>query len=469
MATFKKEWFNPLYFILNDALKKHPEISKVFCYGSKSSAKTFSIAQYISKECYLYNTDAICFRKESTRIKTTLKKTFSKAIKQTRLQNGYTTQDFQFKTTKGNNIVLTGLDNEDKVKGLEEFGYLLFDELDHYKFEEYEQADLSFRGESAKVFFATWNPTSDKLWIKPYLETFTWYDYELQLPSPQSFVKISECGTMLYIKTVYTDNYWTVGSPCGTYGFKDEKLLHKYEVLKQTNYKSWLVNCMGEWGIAEVKNPFITAMTDRLFNPELSFDPRLPIWASFDINNDPLTCVVSQCSDGQHSKTSGFIRTFDEFKISNDVLMEYKGWDKYMVICHLIRKKYPNAPAYITGDSSGWQGNAMFKADEPSMYIYVAKMLRSNPQTMLKTPKYNLKHTVSKTLCNSALSFHPQLQINPNTCPVLANEIKTAQTDENGKLIKDRETNPLDSFDAWRYQLSTVLYPYWLKNAAELI
>lgn len=225
----------------------------------------------------------------------------------------------------------------------------------------------------------------------------------------------------------------------------------------------------GEFIEEKPERPFITAMTDRLFNPELSFDPRLPIWASFDINNDPLTCVVSQCSDGQHSKTSGFIRTFDEFKISNDVLMEYKGWDKYMVICHLIRKKYPNAPAYITGDSSGWQGNAMFKADEPSMYIYVAKMLRSNPQTMLKTPKYNLKHTVSKTLCNSALSFHPQLQINPNTCPVLANEIKTAQTDENGKLIKDRETNPLDSFDAWRYQLSTVLYPYWLKNAAELM
>lgn len=234
--------------------------------------------------------------------------------------------------------------------------------------------------------------------------------------------------------------------------------------------KSYSQMIEGDWDATDsVDRPFITADTSRLFNPQLSFDPRLPIWVSFDINNEPLTGIISQCSDGQHSKTSGFIRTFDEFKISNDVLMEYKGWDKYMVICHLIRKKYPNAPAYITGDSSGWQGNAMFKADEPSMYIYVAKMLRSNPQTMLKTPKYNLKHTVSKTLCNSALSFHPQLQINPNTCPVLANEIKTAQTDENGKLIKDRESNPLDSFDAWRYQLSTVLYPYWLKNAAELM
>jgi len=469
MATFRKEWFNPLYFIINDALKKYPKINKCFIYGSKSSAKTFSICQYIAKEVSLKNTDAIAFRKESARIKTTLKKSFQKAITQTRLDNVYTVRDFQINNANGKTIVFKGLDSDDKVKGIEDFGYLLFDELDHFSYEDYEQADLSFRGEVAKCFFLTWNPVSDKLWIKPYLDGFTWEMFEMQLPSPESFVKISSCGTMLYIKTLYTDNYWTVGSPDGSYGYYDENLLQKYAALKISNKRSWLVNCMAEWGQPEIKQPFITADTSRLFNPQLSFDPRLPVWVSFDINNEPLTGIISQCSDGQHSKTSGFIRTFDEFKISHDVLMEYKGWDKYMVICHLIRKKYPNAPAYITGDSSGWQGNAMFKADEPSMYIYVAKMLRSNPQTMLKTPKYNLKHTVSKTLCNSALSFHPQLQINPNTCPVLANEIKTAQTDENGKLIKDRETNPLDSFDAWRYQIATMLYPYWLKNAAELM
>ena len=225
----------------------------------------------------------------------------------------------------------------------------------------------------------------------------------------------------------------------------------------------------GEFMEEKPLNPFITAMTDRLFNPELSFDPRLPIWASFDINNDPLTCVLSQCSEGQHSKIYGFIRTFDEFKVSKEELIKYHGWDKYMVIVHLIRNKYPNSPVFITGDMSGWQGNPMFKADEPSMYIYVSRLLRSNPETMLKTPRFNLKHTVSKTLINSALSFHPQIQVNPNTCPVLASEIHSAHTDENGQLVKNRETSPLDSFDAWRYQIATMLYPYWLKNASELM
>ena len=189
-------------------------------------------------------------------------KTFKKSIRLTRLHNGYIFNEFQHNTLKGNSIVFKGLDSEDKVKGIEDFGYMLFDELDHFTMDDFEQADISFRGEVAKVAFFTWNPVSDKLWIKLYLDSIEWVDTEYKLPSNNSFVKISDCGTMLLIKTIYTDNYWTVGSPCGSYGYVDNKLLDKYDRIKITNYKLWLVNAMGEWGVSENKSPFFYAFDE---------------------------------------------------------------------------------------------------------------------------------------------------------------------------------------------------------------
>ena len=453
MATFRKEWFNPLYFILNDALKKHPEISKVFCYGSKSSAKTFSIGQYIAKECYLNNTDAICFRKESTRIKTTLKKTFSKAIKQTRLQNGYVTQDFMFKTTKGNSIVLTGLDNEDKVKGIEEFGYLLFDELDHYSFEEFEQADLSFRGESAKVFFATWNPISDKIWVKPYLDGFKWNDYELQLPSPESFVKISECGTMLYIKTIYTDNFWTVGSPCGTYGYKDDKLLQKYETLKTTNYKSWLVNCMGEWGIAENKNPFFYALdpTKHYAVNDIIWNKSDVLYLAFDFNISPMTCVVAQLKAGV------YLNIIKAYKIRNITIKEF---------CGQIKRDFPGAIFKVTADPAGNSRSVGYDSVTTTMHSIIRQSLNIGLNQMDK-PMLNWNRRDAwqeiRIFCNSVLQHHPNINISPKAAIELINDLEMATTIENeDKLYKtsgDTEFG-MHLTDCFIYLLTTYFNTY---------
>lgn len=434
MAKFKKEWFNPLYFILQDALKKHPEISKVFCYGSKSSAKTFSIAQYIAKECYLRKTDAICFRKESTRIQITLKKTFSKAIRQTRLQNGYITQDFKFKTTKDNSINLSGLDSEDKVKGLEDFGYLLFDELDHFTFGEYEQADISFRGECAKVFFLTWNPISDKVWIKPYLDSFVWHDYEMQLPSPQSFVKISECGTMLYIKTVYTDNYWTVGSPCGTYGLHDKKLLAKYEALKKTNYQSWLVNCMGEWGKVLTGGEFW-----KYFKPEshvdesATWDEAQPIHLTWDDNVNPfLTCLVWQ-GVGEH------VRQIDEICLEDPRNRVYDTCKEFMTRYPLDRVQ----GLFVYGDRTAMKEDTKMKKGE-NFYTKVMEYLAAyKPRLRMQTA--NPSVVMSAGFVNEIYAGRIEgasITISPR-CTKSINDYQYALEDSDGTLKKVKKTHPV--------------------------
>jgi len=457
VIKFKKNWFNPLYFILNDALKDNPRINKVFIYGSKSSAKTLTIGQYIAKECYINKTDAICFRKESSRLKTSLIKTFKKSIRLTRLHNGYIFNEFQHNTLKGNSIVFKGLDSEDKVKGIEDFGYMLFDELDHFTMDDFEQADISFRGEVAKVAFFTWNPVSDKLWIKPYLDSIEWVDTEYKLPSNNSFVKISDCGTMLLIKTIYTDNYWTVGSPCGSYGYIDNKLLDKYDRLKKTNYKLWLVNAMGEWGVSENKSPFFYAFDEDKHVSKVTLSPNkdLPLYLSFDFNIDPATCVVSQFHEGS------FINILKSYKINNCTLKE---------LLTRIKSDYPGYVYVITSDPAGGSRNAGYDSIDTTMH----KIIRTNLNlglSQLHKPMLNFTRNNAwqelRIFCNNILQNHPNINICPVNCKELIHDLTIATTIEGSDKMHKTSGNTeygMHLTDCFMYTLATWFNKFAKRN-----
>jgi len=209
MLRLKKDWFNPLYFHLLKYIEV-PTIRKIMIYGGKSSAKTFSIAQLLSIKAYTQKASSICYRKEQTTIKTTLKPAFVKSIEGCYLQNVTDVMDFQINSVSDAKIVFRGLDTEGKVKGIEGFKYLLFDELDHYTEEEWLQANLSLRGIENQKLFATWNPVDENIWIKKELDTYQWTDLPLIVDDNQhsklddgSSVQLSNEGKILLIKTTY--------------------------------------------------------------------------------------------------------------------------------------------------------------------------------------------------------------------------------------------------------------------------
>ena len=128
--TYSRKWFNPLFFILEDIIKNKPKIKRVLIYGGKSSSKTASVSQLLAKRGLENRENSILFRKESTRVATTIKKSFQLGIDTTRLTQGWKTLDREFRSITGGQVVLTGLDSEDKAKGVEGYNYVLFDELD---------------------------------------------------------------------------------------------------------------------------------------------------------------------------------------------------------------------------------------------------------------------------------------------------------------------------------------------------
>ena len=251
-----KKWVNPLFWEI-DKWAKDSRVAEVYVYGGKGSSKSWTLAQYVSLKGYTKNKSTLAFRKESSRIKLTLKKTFKGAIESMRLKDCYEHLDFKFRG-QGYEISLTGLDDPEKAKGVEGFDYVLMDELNQFSKEEHEQVALSLRGKEGQILFGTWNPVSEDMWVKTELiDSEEWIEVDHTLPSPDSYVKVSSDGTKVLIKTDYRDNYWAVGSPCGTYGFVDDKLIKKYERLKTLNHHSWLVNVKGEWGQSQNEKPWL--------------------------------------------------------------------------------------------------------------------------------------------------------------------------------------------------------------------
>lgn len=433
---YKNNWFNPLFHIIRDIEISRPKVNKIFCYGSKSSAKTLTIAQYLAIKG-MAGLSSIAYRKESARINDTIKKSFKEAIKYTRLTNGYTQMDKQFRSIYKGEIVLRGLDSESKVKGLEGYSYLLFDELDHFTQEEFTEADLSFRGQVAKIAFFTWNPVSERIWIKAYLDSIEWHSTEYELPSAASFIKISSCGTMILIKTDYNDNFWTVGSPCGTYGYRDESLLQKYESLKTLNYAKYRVVALGEWGVTEVQSPAVSTFDTTIHVGKPEYDPRFPLIFSVDFNTNPLACTV-----WQHYKieSTHYIRCLREIGLENK---------KTSDLIDFIQTSYTPmelSRCYFTGDATG----KIERTENLSNWMQIEKAFRLGSR--LHLPSSNPHVLSSLAHCDFIFHRHKNILID-ETCHRLIYELQYTEKDDSGLVKKDRNKleQRADFLDTMRY------------------
>ena len=158
--------------------------------------------------------------------------------------------DFKIANDKGSNIIFKGLDTEGKVKGIEGFTYLLFDEIDQFEQEEWVQANLSLRGLPNQKLFATWNPVDENIWIKKELDRYQWTALPNTIEgkpesklSDYSRIQQSDDGKILLIKTTYHDNAWITGR--GDIP-RDQNLIDEYESLKEVDFNWYNVNVLGK-------------------------------------------------------------------------------------------------------------------------------------------------------------------------------------------------------------------------------
>jgi hypothetical protein len=199
----------------------------------------------------------------------------------------------------------------------------------------------------------------------------------------------------------------------------------------------------GNWDLNVNDNPFFYSYNQRHSTLEsYSIDRSKPIQLSFDFNQDPCVCVVSQRMDKS-------LNIFDTI-IENH--KSYAGLSPLEAVCKTIKQKYLDTnivkPYYIqvTGDASGRSGSAD-RQDNYTFYTTIAKSLGINP-IQIVTRKMNTTHVFSGRICNEVLR---SVNIKFWNVPELTADINRAYSDNEGSLNEAKKKHGLHLVDAFRY------------------
>lgn len=440
--VLRRKWFNPLYFIV-EKLMDDPQVRTILVYGGKSSAKTVSLCQNLARAAVFNRHNSLAYRKESNRIDTTLKKSFSKAVDSMFLNPLVRKMDRSYRVDNGAEIVMQGLDNEEKAKGIESFRYVLLDELNQFTIGEYEQFQMSLRGMPGMKLFGTWNPVDERSWVKTDLvDTIEWTKTSKYgiLPSPKSSVKVSQDGKTVLIKTVYTDNFWIVGAPCRTYGFRDENLIHYYEVsLKKANYNAYRVNVLGEWGKTTYGGEFLKQWRTEKHTGLHPYIPGNAVYLIFDENTVPyFPCAVFQIKEDTGSNRA------EAFQVAEFALKNPDNTTKAMgrEITRKLLEWGHNEAVFIGGDATSVRDDVKQEKGHNLFKLMSMELAQFRPRLIV--PKSNPSVVTSALFVNSILENEIEdicFRVDDN-CNTSIVDYENTKEDKNGKVDKKTVTDP---------------------------
>lgn len=319
--SYKK--FNPNFHHLKDALK-NDDLRFIFLKGGSSSAKSYSIAQCFLLECLGSGYNTKVYRKTGASIEDSIYKTFKEVA-----YNLHIDKLFRFTENKieclvnGSYITFSGLDNPEKIKGLESYQYVFCEEISEFDISDFKQIRKRLRGRKGQKIVAAFNPVSETLWIKTEIfdkEKFTELPNDLRgkLKDPYTkkvlsaeystiYKKLINTGRYVYnprtgkdelhkpdtlvLWSTYLNNFWVVGSPCGAYGYYDRQTIADFEKDKITDYNQYRIYALGEWGTIQTGGEYLPAFNQNTHITNICYNKDYPIHVSIDNNVLPYISV----------------------------------------------------------------------------------------------------------------------------------------------------------------------------------
>ena len=420
---FEDGIFNQLYYEINDAFN-NKDIRYIFAYGGSSSSKTYSICQRIvvyMLEGELNN--SFVFKKISSKIDDTIFATFKKIISDCGLNEYFKIQKHYIECRlTGSFTSFSGLDDADKVKGLEGYRKIYIDELDQIDFYDYQQLETRLRGQEGQQIITAFNPVSELSFIKIDI-----LDKEELIDVPCESVdlkQINKDGDMVVLRTNYLFNIWIVGDGKGG-GFIDKHAIKKFEKFRVTDINHYNIYALGHWGKLRIGGEFLKQFKSESHVGEFAYNPTLPLHISFDENVLPyLTCNVFQVENGN-------IRQIDEIMLK-DPLNTLKD------TCEEFIKRYGNNAhgLFVYGDATSKKQDTKLVKGQ-NFYLLIKGYL-SKLKPIFRVPKANPSVLMSRNFTNDLLAG----QIEGVTfgvdsrCRNSINDYQYCTEDEEGKVNK---------------------------------
>ncbi len=291
-------------------------------YGGSSSAKSFSAAQAFLLECISKGYNTIVFRKTGATIADSIYKTFQEAAKSLHIDTFFKFQENLIRCFNGSSIRFKGLDDPEKIKGLESYQYVFCEEISEFDESDLKQIRKRLRGRKGQKIVALFNPISEDHWIKKKIfdtETLTevdnhlygklkdsvtgkilpkeyseigrkWVNSERTIYNPRKKTYETHRPDMVIIKSTYLNNFWVVGSPDGTYGFYDAQTIADFERDKERDYAYYLIYALGEWGTIRTGGEFFHAFDPAKHKGKCPY-VKAPVHISIDNNVLPYISI----------------------------------------------------------------------------------------------------------------------------------------------------------------------------------
>jgi len=346
----------------------------------------------------------------------------------------------------GSYTSFSGLDDADKVKGLEGYKKIFVDELDQIDFYDWQQLETRLRGQEGQQIIAAFNPVSELSFVKA--EIFDKEDWE-EIPSEAVDLKqVNKDGDTVILRTNYLYNIWIVGDGQGG-GFIDKHAIKKFEEFRSTDINHYNIYALGHWGKLRTGGEFLKQFKAEKHVGDYAYDDTLPLHITFDENVLPyLTCNVFQLSDG-------LLRQIDEIMLK-DPLNTLKD------TCEEYIKRYGNNAQglFVYGDATSKKADTKIQKGQNFYLLIKGYLAKSKP--IFRVPKANPSVIMSRNFTNDILSGNVEgvtLAID-SKCRNSINDYQYCTEDENGKVnkkvIRDKTTG--QSYQEFGHACDTLRY-----------
>lgn len=454
---------NPLFYYLLSYFT-NPDFRNIILYGGSSSGKSYSVAQAIIWMTYYDDENTIIFRKVGASITKTIYEDFKVAARQMGVFDELKFKDSlrQIVFPSGAKIDFQGLDDPEKIKGISNYKRVVLEEWSEYDEEDDKQIRKRLRGKKGQQRIMMFNPISETHWIKTEIfDKETWNDVEMkvrlfgkkinslltkvkslrinspkQIFNPRTREWEEHAPDTVAIQTTYLNNFWVVGSPCGTFGYYDRQCIADFEKDRLNDPNYYNIYALGEWGVLRTGSEFFGSFNRGVHCNQVEYIPDLPIHLSVDNNFLPyITTTLWQIdtTEGTHIRQLGEVMAEPP---NNDVRKAAK------LVAEKL-KEYGALKVYLHGDASTRNANTIDEEKRSFLDLYIDTLQKEAIEVEDKVGNKNPSVQMSGEFINAifeGLIEDSTLTIGEN-CKISINDYLGVQKDVNGAILKLRVRN----------------------------
>lgn len=349
-----ERYFNNAFWVLKKASARF-----VVLRGGSNSSKSWSNYQHLILWLLSGSENAIVFRKSGNTLRNSVFENLKLVAKQLNIDHLF---DYYYSGDKrevvsklrGNRIIMSGLDEPDKLKSIVGITRIILEEADQYEEADFRELVRRFRGQKGIQFIFIFNPVSDTHWLKK----------------------------ILFDTPAYADRAEHHIFTIDDNRFATQEDYDELEALKEIDENEYQIYRWGVWGTIKAKNPYLLHLSRKVNSVKLYDNEEESIYLAFDFNVQNSVTVWQKWYDDE----GWHVHCLREIRMGGTAETDLEA------ICKMLADDYRDRDIIFTGDSSGNNRSALTQGNAEAfklVYRYLQKYgcefltynkLNSNPR-----------------------------------------------------------------------------------------